>query len=82
MPTHGNHNWLDTLDRIEELEDAEFDPVLVDRLERHAKAQPLPPIRFSTPTFKSYSSSEMKGCSKNSFPAFSITAGACGITKH
>ena len=37
------------------------------------------PIRFSTPTFKEYSSAEMKGCGKNSFPAFSVTAGACAL---
>jgi uncharacterized radical SAM superfamily protein len=37
------------------------------------------PIRFSTPTFKEYESSELSGCSKNSFPAFSITAAACGL---
>ena len=79
MHTHGNAKWLDSLERIEELEDAEFDPVLVDALERHAEVRPLPPIRFSTPTFKSYSSSEMQGCAKNSFPAFSITAGACAL---
>jgi uncharacterized radical SAM superfamily protein len=39
----------------------------------------LGPIRFSTPTFKAYSSSEIGGCSKNSFPAFSVTAGACAL---
>ncbi len=37
------------------------------------------PIRFSTPTFKEYNSSEIKGCGKNSFPAFSVTAGACAL---
>jgi hypothetical protein len=37
------------------------------------------PIRFSTPTFKEYTSTELSGCNKNSFPAFSITAAACGL---
>ncbi|MGA2795823.1 MAG: radical SAM protein, partial [Roseiarcus sp.] len=37
------------------------------------------PIRFSTPTFKEYASGELTGCSKNSFPAFSVTAGACAL---
>ena len=36
-------------------------------------------IRFSTPTFKSYSSCELSGCGKNSFPAFSVTAGGCAL---
>ncbi|MEM7192807.1 MAG: radical SAM protein, partial [Pseudomonadota bacterium] len=45
----------------------------------HALDQRLRPIRFSTPTFKEYESAELQGCGKNSFPAFSITAGACAL---
>lgn len=71
--------WLEALGRIEDLEDAEFDASLVDEFERRAKGRDLRPIRFSTPTFKEYSSTELQGCGKNSFPAFSITAGACGL---
>ena len=69
--------WLARLRQIEELEDAEFDPELVAELE--ASASGGRPIRFSTPTFKDYSSTELQGCSKNSFPAFSITAGGCAL---
>ena len=36
-------------------------------------------MRFSTPTFKEYESSELQSCGKNSFPAFSITAGGCAL---
>ena len=71
--------WLAALAEIEDLEDAEFDAPLVERFERESKAWAPRAIRFSTPTFKEYSSSELSGCSKNSFPAFSITAGACGL---
>jgi len=71
--------WLDQLGGIEDLEDASFDATLVDELERRAAGTAPRPIRFSTPTFKEYASSELKGCGKNSFPAFSITAGACGL---
>ena len=71
--------WLDDLKDIEDLEDAEFDPELVAMFERRAMGQLLRPIRFSTPTFKEYESSELEGCGKNSFPAFSITAGECGL---
>lgn len=71
--------WLDALTGIEDLEDAEFDAALVDEFERRAKGQDARPIRFSTPTFKEYSSTELSGCGKNSFPAFSITGGACGL---
>lgn len=72
--------WLDTIRAIEALEDGEFDAGLVQAMEARASASVAQrPIRFSTPTFKEYSSSEMKGCSKNSFPAFSVTAGACAL---
>jgi uncharacterized radical SAM superfamily protein len=71
--------WLEALAGIEDLEDAEFDRVLVDEFERRALNSQPRPIRFSTPTFKEYSSTELSGCNKNSFPAFSITAAACGL---
>ncbi|MEK9672570.1 MAG: radical SAM protein [Rhodospirillaceae bacterium] len=70
--------WLDRIRDIEELEDAPFDDALVSRLEKSGAALERP-IRFSTPTFKDYTSSELQGCTKNSFPAFSITAGACAL---
>lgn len=72
-------NWLGRLAEIEELEDAEFDAGLVAALESRAAAMASRPIRFSTPTFKEYSSNELEGCGKNSFPAFSITAGGCAL---
>ena len=72
-------NWLDALTEIEDLEDAEFDAALVGEFESRAALAINRPIRFSTPTFKEYATSELKGCGKNSFPAFSITAGACGL---
>jgi uncharacterized radical SAM superfamily protein len=71
--------WLDLIGDIEDLEDASFDASLVNELERRAADTEPRPIRFSTPTFKEYASSELQGCGKNSFPAFSITAGACGL---
>ena len=71
--------WLDDIAGIEDLEDAQFDALLVEEMERRASDVRSRPIRFSTPTFKEYATSELKGCGKNSFPAFSITAGACGL---
>ena len=71
--------WLEAMSGIEDLEDAEFDASLVAELEQRAALRAARPIRFSTPTFKEYSSTELSGCGKNSFPAFSITAGACGL---
>jgi hypothetical protein len=71
--------WLESLQGIEELEDAEFDAALVAEMERFAPANAQRMIRFSTPTFKEYESSELQSCGKNSFPAFSITAGGCAL---
>jgi len=71
--------WLESIGQIEEYEDVVLDAALVADLERHAADAAPRPIRFSTPTFKDYASTELKGCSKNSFPSFSITAGACGL---
>jgi uncharacterized radical SAM superfamily protein len=71
--------WIERLAMIEELEDAGFDAALVSGMERAAGAAAPRAIRFSTPTFKSYSSCGLDGCGKNSFPAFSVTAGACAL---
>ena len=71
--------WLDSLQGIEELEDAEFDAALVAEMEASAAANIQRMVRFSTPTFKEYESSELQSCGKNSFPAFSITAAGCAL---
>ena len=71
--------WIERLAAIEELEDAPLDAALVAQYESAAGETAPRPIRFSTPTFKSYSSCELNGCGKNSFPAFSVTAGACAL---
>ncbi len=72
-------NWLNDISNIEELEDAHFDKDLVARMQNELKPYADREIRFSTPTFKEYSSSEMSGCSNNSFPAFSITGSGCAL---
>ena len=73
--------WLQKLAAIEALEDAPLDAALVADFERasiEARAAGRE-IRFSTPTFKAYSSCELEGCGKNSFPAFSVTAAGCAL---
>jgi uncharacterized radical SAM superfamily protein len=72
-------SWLERLAAVEELEDAPLDAALVAEFERGASDVLAREIRFSTPTFKTYSSCELQGCGKNSFPAFSVTAGACAL---
>ena len=71
-------SWLERLAAIEELEDAPLDAALVAECER-APLAAAREIRFSTPTFKAYSSCEVSGCGKNSFPAFSVTAAGCAL---
>jgi hypothetical protein len=71
--------WYDRLAAVEELEDAGLDAAFVAECERSAHRVVGREIRFSTPTFKSYSSCELSGCGKNSFPAFSVTAAGCAL---
>jgi len=72
-------SWADALRRIEELEDATLDAGLIAEFEAASAAAVSRPLRFSTPTFRDYTSTELRGCPKNSFPSFSITGGACGL---
>jgi len=72
-------SWYERIAAIEELEDAALDAALVAECERAAPEATGREIRFSTPTFKAYSSCELAGCGKNSFPAFSVTAGGCAL---
>ena len=71
--------WFERLREIEPFDELPFDPALVEALETAAQEHPLGVLRFFTPTFRSYASDELKGCGKASFPAFSITGGACAL---
>ncbi len=72
-------SWIDRLSAIEALEDAGLDAGVVVACEREARTVVGREIRFSTPTFKAYSTCELSGCGKNSFPAFSVTAAGCAL---
>jgi uncharacterized radical SAM superfamily protein len=72
-------SWTESLAAVEALEDAVLDAGLVAEFEREAHRVVGREIRFSTPTFRSYSSCELTGCGKNSFPAFSVTAAGCAL---
>jgi len=71
--------WFERVMSIEEFEDAELDAGLVADMQRQAGDSVHRMVRFSTPTFKEYESTELQSCGKNSFPAFSITAGGCAL---
>jgi uncharacterized radical SAM superfamily protein len=72
-------SWLERLATVAELDDAPLDAALAAEFERCAPQVVGRAIRFSTPTFKTYSSCDVQGCGKNSFPAFSVTAGGCAL---
>ena len=72
-------SWAERLGAIEALEDAPLDGALIGEFERAGHVAVGREIRFSTPTFKTYSSCEIAGCGKNSFPAFSVTAAGCAL---
>lgn len=72
-------SWLDRLRAIEELEDAPLDASLLAECERRQSLVVSRNIRFSTPTFKGYSGCDVEGCSRNAFPAFSVTAAGCAL---
>ncbi|MEE9273196.1 MAG: radical SAM protein [Robiginitomaculum sp.] len=71
--------WIESLGQIEALEDAPFDVALVADMKANAHNILSREIRFSTPSFKEFETSEFSGCTKNSFPAFSITGAACAL---
>jgi uncharacterized radical SAM superfamily protein len=72
-------SWFEKVAALEALEDAPLDRALIDEMERAAPRVVGRDIRFSTPTFKAFSSCDLEGCGKNSFPAFSVTAAGCAL---
>ena len=71
--------WHEAFAAIDALEDAPLDASLIAEFERAQAAVVGRAIRFSTPSFKAYSSCELTGCGKNAFPAFSVTAAGCAL---
>ncbi len=71
--------WADKITAIDTLDSRMFDTDLVDEMQRFAFTRAQRTLRFSTPTFLDYDSDDIKGCTRNSFPAFSITGPACAL---
>jgi uncharacterized radical SAM superfamily protein len=71
--------WFELTRDIEPFDELPLDRGLVDALEAEARDRPLGLLRLYTPTFRAYATDELRGCGKNSFPAFSITGGACAL---
>jgi uncharacterized radical SAM superfamily protein len=72
-------SWFEAIAGIEVFEELPLDRGLVDALEAVSRERPLGPLRLHTPTFRAYANEELAGCGKTSFPAFSITGGACAL---
>jgi len=72
------HDWLRTFAQIEALDGVALDGGLVERMGAQ-RGRPPGRIDFYTPTFKSYSTSEIAGCGKNLWPAVSVTGGECQL---
>lgn len=73
--------WRHIAESIEALEGLALQDDFVAELEqRRARlASPQPGIHFYTPTFKSFQTSEIKGCGRNAWPAISITGPDCKL---
>jgi lipoyl synthase len=71
--------WFDLIRGIEPFDELPLDRRLVEGLEAQARFGSLPRLRLYTPSFRAYATDELKGCGRNSFPAFSITGGACAL---
>jgi len=72
------HDWLQTVAKIEALDEVPLDAALVGRMSARGGRQ-TGRIDFYTPTFKFYATSEIAGCGKSLWPAVSITGGECQL---
>ena len=76
--------WTDILQEIDALQGVHLDAKRINEMQQWQLSAGLQtPINFHTPTFKSYETSELSiktsGCSKNAWPAISITGGDCKL---
>lgn len=75
-------DWYEVFRRVEALEDVAVDRGLIGDMQARWPALPGGQdlrINFYTPTFKSFSTSELSSCAKNAWPAVSITGGDCKL---
>ncbi len=72
--------WHRIVEAVEPLEGIRLDPALVSGLERRYGARADgQAIRFYTPSFKAYATSEISACRASAWPAVSITGGDCEL---
>lgn len=72
--------WLEITQEIETLQGVILDASLISEMQRQQSMRSTPtPINFHTPSFKTYETSEIRGCGKSAWPAISITGGDCKL---
>ena len=72
-------DWEKIASRVEALEGVPLNHNLIKNIEETTRNNNSKGIRFYTPTFKKFHSSEIVGCGKNAWPAISITGGDCKL---
>ncbi len=75
-------DWIETIRRVEALEDVPVESALVEEMSRRWAGLPNRDnlgMNFYTPTFKAYQTSEISDCGKSAWPAVSVTGGDCKL---
>jgi hypothetical protein len=75
-------SWLQVAHQVDPLDGLELDVALVEQLQQRSglfQGQRPNKINFYTPSFKSYTTSEITSCGKSAWPAVSITGGECKL---
>ena len=74
--------WLDIVENVEPLDGLQLNGSLVQEMENQfagLQGERVGRVNFYTPTFKTYTTSEISGCGKSAWPAMSITGGDCKL---
>ena len=74
--------WRDIVENVEPLDGLQLNGSLVQEMENQfagLQGERVGRVNFYTPTFKTYTTSEISGCGKSAWPAMSITGGDCKL---
>jgi len=73
-------DWQHIVEAVEPLEGVRLDPLLVAELEQRFRAPAnAQAVRFYTPSFKAYATSEISSCRTHAWPAVSVSGGDCEL---
>lgn len=71
--------WIEKIASLDSLDSLDIDVALVEEMQRSAMKRAPRALKISTPTFLAYDGDDVRGCSRNVFPAFSITGSGCAL---